>query len=253
VSQPEVVALDFDGVLVDSGQEVLLTALASWEHLYPKSRISQSFESDGEKIGVFQDLMPLGNRAEDFGVALAAIERGTIPQNQIEYDDFRQQLGQSFLTNFHTCFYKARVMRQQEDPEAWLALHRPYWPMLKILSQRSPNCTLVLATSKDERSARLLLDAWGIGSLFPSGHIYDKERGRRKSIHLTAILRDFGVDAGAVRFIDDKVKHLSAAAEIKIRGILAGWGHNTPREHALAKEMGFPVADFGNVEELLFE
>lgn len=247
------IALDFDGVLVDSSQEILTTALACWRERYPESRLSQSFESDGEKIRVFQDLMPFGSRAEDFGVALAAIERHEVIQNQSEYEHFKRQMGLDFLKNFHRAFYELRLRRQQENLQAWLALHHPYQPMLEILSRQSHRATLVLATSKDENSARILLQSWRMDHFFPSGHIYDKERGKRKSAHVKAIIDDFGINPMAIRFLDDKVKNLSAVAEIGVRGILAAWGHNTLREHALAKEMGFSVADFENVEELLFE
>lgn len=252
MKRPTLVALDFDGVLVDSRREVLQTAISSWRELFPQSPISQSFMDDPNCLRAFENLMPLGNRAEDFGVSLAAIEQGKIPETQEEYNDFRQELGEDFLESFHVTFYKTRSRSQRENLHAWIALHQAYREMPAILSRRGRDCTLVLATSKDEASARHLLQSWNLGWLFPKGHIYDKEMGVRKSAHLEVILRDFRLGPSEIRFIDDKVNHLLTAEEMGVRGVLAGWGHNTPREHSLAREHGIPVADFETVEKLLF-
>ncbi len=252
MKRPALVALDFDGVLVDSRREVLQTAISSRRELFPKSPISQSFMDDPDRLRAFENLMPLGNRAEDFGVSLVAIEQGKIPETQEEYNDFRRELGEDFLESFHVTFYETRSRSQREDLHAWIALHLPFREMLDILSRRGRDCALVLATSKDEASARHLLQSWNLGWLFPKGHIYDKEIGVRKSAHLEAILHDFRLGPSEIRFIDDKVNHLLTAAEMGIGGVLAGWGHNTLREHVLAREHGIPVADFETVEKLLF-
>jgi hypothetical protein len=60
------------------------------------------------------------------------------------------------------------------------------------------------------------------------------------------------VEFGGITFVDDKVNHLLRVAELGVRPVLAGWGFNTPREHGLARERGFEVADLSTADEVLF-
>jgi len=37
-----------------------------------------------------------------------------------------------------------------------------------------------------------------------------------------------------------------------VRPVLAGWGFNTPREHSLARAIGFAVATLADADRILF-
>ena len=60
------------------------------------------------------------------------------------------------------------------------------------------------------------------------------------------------MDFEEITFVDDKVNHLVTVAELGVRPVLAGWGFNTPREHELARHLGFPVANFVDAEAVLY-
>lgn len=261
----DVLALDFDGVICDSLREVFATALATYEALEPASPLIASLRSRhgggrwptldlaGDPVRhAFETLMPLGNRAEDFGVALRAIEASVELTGQELYDAFYATVGAEWMAAFHDRFYEQRDAARTADLEGWLALHAPYPAFSALLRRRAGDARLALATAKDRRSARLLLDHLGVGDLFDPGLVLDKETGTNKTAHLTAIHDRLGLPFHAITFVDDKVNHLVKVAPLGVRPVLASWGFNSDREHALARELGFAVANISDAEAVLY-
>lgn len=260
-----VLALDFDGVVCHSLDEVFATALATYEALVPDSPLiagvrSRIGDGDWHRIDLsnepvlasFESLMPFGNRAEDFGVSLRAAERGLLPTDQAAYDAYRAAIEPEWIERFHVEFYRRRNAARAADLYGWLALHRPYEPFLELLRRRASSTTLALATAKDADSATVLLEHLGVGDLFRPELILDKEAGVGKTAHLSELRRRLGVDFEEITFVDDKVNHLEAVADLCVRPVLAAWGFNTPREHALARAHGFAVANLDDAESILF-
>lgn len=259
-------AFDFDGVLCNSAREVFTTAVRTYALLCPGSRLVDSIiaresRQDNGSVDLsaapafeaFERLMPLGNRAEDFGVTLAAMDRGVDIPDQPTYDAFFESLGSAWRDRFHQLFYATRDRLRAEDVDGWLALHSGYPPLAALLKRRAGSLPLAIATAKDATSLDILLVHLGIDDLFPHQLRLDKETGVRKTAHLAALSNRLGVDFGDITFVDDKVNHLERVATLGVRPVLAGWGHNTPREHARAAELGFAVAHLDTAERVLFD
>jgi phosphoglycolate phosphatase-like HAD superfamily hydrolase len=233
-------ALDFDGVISDSAPECFEVACATWRTLEPDSPLA----SDAGRLrDDFLALMPLGNRAEDFGIALRILERGARVACQEEYDAFRAGLDREWLRRFHKQFYKERAALAKADRAAWLARMGPYPAVVDLLGRLAGRVELAIATAKDRRTVRVLLGEYGLDGLFPEGRVHDKETGTSKSAHLEVLARDLELPFEAITFVDDKVNHLDAVAPLGVACVLAGWGYNGPREHALARERGYAVCD----------
>ena len=197
-------------------------------------------------------MMPLGNRAEDFGVSLRAADSFLEFTDQRAYDTFYATVDADWRDSYHREFYRQREDARSNDRRAWLALHAPYTAFLDLLRRRRSDARLALATAKDRHSAELLLDHLGVGDLFRGEFILDKEAGTTKTAHLTALRDRLAVDFSDLTFVDDKVNHLEKAAPLGVRPVLAAWGFNTPREHELARRNGFAVATTGDAESVLF-
>ena len=257
-----VLALDFDGVVSDSAREVVLVAAATWLGHEPTSRLcpalermvhSRPDELDENPVALrFRELMPLGNRAEDFGVALAILDRGLDIADQAAYDAFRDGLDPAWLAAFHERFYDERARLRRRDPAAWIALQRPYRPFLDLLRRRAGEVELAVATAKDRESVQILTQSYGVADLLPDERVWDKETGASKADHLTAIARRFAVAMTDVTFVDDKLNHLETVRPLGVRGVLAAWGFNSGREIAAARAGGFAVATLLDAEEVLF-
>jgi phosphoglycolate phosphatase-like HAD superfamily hydrolase len=196
--------------------------------------------------------MPLGNRAEDYGVVLSATESGAVLETQGAYDAYRDGLEPAWLQMFHTRFYEVRAAWSARDPEAWLALMEPYPAFLELLRRRAGDVELAIATAKDGASVAALLGRYGVADLFPTERILDKETGVSKQAHLRALAERLACPLPELTFVDDKVNHLESVAELGVRCALAAWGYNGPREQRRARDCGFPVLTLGDVEAQLF-
>jgi len=261
----KVLALDFDGVVCDSLREVFATALATYESMDPKSPLIgrlrtrngtgrwHALDLTGDPVlASFESMMPLGNRAEDFGVSLRAIDSFLELTDQGAYDAFYRTVDPGWRAAFHRSFYEQRGMARAADTPQWLALHAPCPAFLELLRRRAGDARIALATAKDRRSAELLLDHLGVGDLFSKDLVLDKETGVSKTAHLTALRERLEVGFADITFVDDKVNHLDAVAPLGVRPVLAAWGFNTPREHELAAARGYQVANIDTADRVLY-
>jgi phosphoglycolate phosphatase-like HAD superfamily hydrolase len=258
-----VLALDFDGVISNSAPEAFVVALRSYVGLRPASPLADT-EFTGDETpskeavaadpvyGSFLAAMPLGNRAEDFGVVLSAIEAGRPLNTQSDYDRFGAEIDPAWLQTYHERFYRVREALCEADLAAWLALMGPYPAFVEVLRRHVGEVEMAIATAKDRISVRHLLAAYAIEDLFPESAVLDKEVGRSKVAHLEQLQAVHGCAFSEILFIDDKVNHLDSVAALGVRCGLASWGFNGDREAALAKRSGYRVFSLDDVESRLF-
>jgi len=259
-------ALDFDGVISDSAPESFLVAARTFRELRPVDRLDAELAriAGGDRApareeiaahplyAAFLELMPLGNRAEDYGVILAALAAGARIADQAGYDAWRDGLDREWLRGFHKTFYRVRAALADADPSGWTALMRPYPGLPELLRARAAEVALAIATAKDRRSVGRLLRSYGLADLFPEGLVLDKETGVRKADHLAHLHASLGVAYREMAFLEDKVNHLDDAAPLGVRCALAAWGYNGEREIRHARARGYLVCTLEDVEERLF-
>jgi phosphoglycolate phosphatase-like HAD superfamily hydrolase len=243
-------ALDFDGVIAQSAPETFQVALRTYRQLNSESALSS--QDPNELYRGFVELMPLGNRAEDFGVALRALESGTKIPDQEAYDAFYNALDPAWRREFHRRFYEVRAALAATDPVGWRALQPPYGPFLEMLRRHAGQVELAIASAKDSASVRALLKSYGVQDLFPPERILDKEVGVHKTSHLERLHQLLGLPYAEFTFVDDKVSHLDEVSPLGVRCALAAWGYNGPRERALAHAHGHLVCRLEDAESALF-
>jgi phosphoglycolate phosphatase-like HAD superfamily hydrolase len=260
-----VLALDFDGVISDSAPEAFVVALRTFVELSPGSALDAEAAafaaSEAPALAAvrrsalyapFLELMPLGNRAEDYAVVLTALGEGRPVADQVAYDALRSVHDPDWLQSFHRRFYEVRDALSEADPQGWSRLMAPYAPLLPVLRRRAQDAELAIATAKDRRSVGALLALYGIDALFDGSPILDKETGVGKSAHMEHLRRHFGVDFPDITFVDDKVNHLDGVAPLGVRCGLAAWGYNGEREVQQARKRGYLVCQLEDVEAQLF-
>ena len=246
-----VLALDFDGVICDSARECFAVALRAHVALRPASPL-RGREDDPALFARFVELMPLGNRAEDFGVALEVLVDGVPVSSQADYDAFYRTRAPAALHAFHERFYAMRSAWAQADPAGWLARMAPYPGVCAFLRRSAARVALGLATAKDRSSVRALLGSYGVADLFPEERVLDKETGVRKRAHVAELARRLAVPVAEITFLDDKVTHLDDVAALGARCALAAWGYNGARERSEAAGRGYLVCTLEDLEAQLF-
>jgi phosphoglycolate phosphatase-like HAD superfamily hydrolase len=250
-----ILALDFDGVVCDSLREIVAVATQAYLRLEPDASVVRDLAQrgvDDPRFRAFRRLVPLGNRAEDFGLALAALQNSISITNQEEYDHYRRAFSADWIETYHKVFYRCRRELIEASPERWLVLHRPFTSFLELLDAHASTNTYAIATAKDGASVRRLLEHFGVLDLFRSELIFDKDVGVTKTSHLRALSDQLGCPMAAITFVDDKLNHLQKVRPLGVRPVLATWGYNTPREHRLARERGIPIATLTTAAAELF-
>jgi phosphoglycolate phosphatase-like HAD superfamily hydrolase len=267
-----VLALDFDGVISDSAAECFLVALRSYlemsrEGLWEISATRMEATLNDapllpsptlESVRAlplyrrFLRLMPLGNRAEDFAVALCALEADAEPADQAAYDRFKASHSDGFLAAFHQRFYAERHAWSRADPKGWISLVVPYPEFVALLRRRAADVVLALATAKDRVSVDMLLRSYGVAGLFEPELVCDKESGVSKRAHLHLLSERIGCGFEQITFVDDKVNHLDDVSPLGVRCALAAWGYNASREQQAARDRGYLVCSLENAESELF-
>jgi phosphoglycolate phosphatase-like HAD superfamily hydrolase len=258
----QLLALDFDGVISDSAPEAWVVTLRTWAELRPDpvvvslrdtaERASPSQIRADPLYQQFVEMMPLGNRAEDFGVVLGLLAEGRSVEDQAGFDRAYQAVGTEFLGRFHERFYETRTQFRTREPDRWASLLGPYPGFLEVLHRRASEVRLAIATAKDRASVVRLIANYGIDGLFEDDALLDKESGRSKRAHLTALQARFDVPFEEIVFVDDKVNHLDDVAPLGVRGVLAAWGYNGAREQRQARERGHRVCSIADFEASLW-
>lgn len=262
----KVLALDFDGVISDSAPECFWVALRTLMRIHPHEQylalLADLNQLDAVQVRdaitghslyrEFLALMPLGNRAEDFGVALLALEAGLNLETQAAYDQFYASLDATFAAEFHRQFYQVREEFRADQPESWALLMNPYRELIEALRRHADEVHFAVATAKDASSVSALLARYQIDDLLGPDHVFDKRAGRDKREHLRAVGERFGVEYSHITFIDDKVNHLIPVQKLGVRCFLASWGYNGPREYLLARKSGIGVCGLDQLESKVF-
>jgi phosphoglycolate phosphatase-like HAD superfamily hydrolase len=261
-----VLALDFDGVVCDSSREVFTVAVRTYAQLRPGSPwiraiLGQPGQAATERLDLseapafaaLQRLIPLGNRAEDFGVALRALELDLDLPDQEDYDAFYRSLDPVWLEAYHATFYETRDRLRTDDTPRWLALNDGYPPFTAFLQRAAGRYAIAILTARDGASLDVLLDNLAVAAIIPRRLRLDKEAGLHKTSHLSVLADRLQVPFREITFVDDKVNHLERVAPLGVRPVLAGWGLNTPREHARAAALGFPVARLDALDSVLLD
>jgi phosphoglycolate phosphatase-like HAD superfamily hydrolase len=250
----KLLALDFDGVISDSAREGFVVALRAYRTMWPGAHLPEVADADDAPglYRAFVDLMPLGNRAEDYAVVLAALEQGHPLAGQSSYDAFFAAQDPAELGEFHRRFYEVRDAWAARDPDGWLDQMKPYPRIREVLRRHAGEVILAIATAKDRASVGRLLQSYGIDDLFPPERVLDKEAGRSKRGHLEALAARTGTPLPEILFVDDKLNHLGSVRSLGVGCALAAWGYNGSGEQALARSAGYRVLTLEALESQLF-
>jgi hypothetical protein len=244
--------LDFDGVLINSLDEVTLTAYnattgklvtgladlpTALVGLFQRNRYHVQSIGDGILL-MNWCLNNYGNKSEKI-------------LNPHEYEGVISGAAVS-LTDRTLRIYETRRQFIAKDPECWLALHQPYQPLWDQLIQRQ-KFAFVLLTNKNRDATLRLCGHFGL--VINAADVYSGDQGASKVENMRQIQERF--ENQTSDFIDDSVKNLRElenslnVGNKMIRLMLASWGYTGPRDQKIALEYGYPVLNQKDLISLL--
>ena len=241
---PNVLALDFDGVLCDGMREYFEASRQTYRRVWPDEK------APGEELfPAFRALRPVIMTGWEMPLLLRAIVQGH-PESAMlrHWEAVRDELvhlgflqGKALSDLLTRTLDEVRRAWIAASPGDWLARNVPYCPLddvRRLLAE--PECT-VLVTTKEGEFARQILDHWGV----PLANIQGKEAGTHKCDNLRALIAQYTAAHGrrpALWFVEDRLEtlqHVTTHADLDDVGLfLAAWGYNTPKIRASVPDNG---------------
>jgi len=241
---PDILALDFDGVLCDGMREYFETSRRTHLRVWPNEKAA-----DDDRFPAFRALRPVILSGWEMPLLLRAIARG-VDQTAIlqSWDEVRDRLVRS---ESQPGVDLVRLLQRTLDDvrREWIATDRDGW-----LNQNIPYCRLdevrrvvgeperaLVVTTKEGEFARLVLDSWHVAL----ADIQGKEAGVHKCDNLRTLIVDFAAARGrrpTLWFVEDRLEtleHVTAHPDLAdVQLFLATWGYNTPATRDAASRGG---------------
>ncbi len=234
ITEPTILALDFDGVLCDGMIEYFQT---SWR-TYCQIWIADSEIQPESLADRFYKLRPVIEVGWEMPLLLRALVLG-VPEEKIWQDwaGVAQKIVLDENLNAAEIGLQLDQIRDRwiaEDVNGWLALHRFYPGIVVMLrSLLASSVQPVIVTTKEGRFARQLLQQQNIN--MPTEWIIGKEVKRSKDQTLRELLAASTEDA-SIWFVEDRLKTLQNVEQQPdleaVKLFLADWGYNTPAQQA---------------------
>lgn len=228
---PDLLALDFDGVLCDGLLEYFAVAQQTHQQLWqPVEPIAPEIADrfyplrpvieTGWEMPVLIQALVEGRSPEEIAQNWRSIAAEIIQRDRLEPAQLSQQLDGN------------RDRWIADDLDGWLDLHRFFPGTIARLQQvlASTETELVIITTKEERFVRQLLDRAGVDHQAIA--IFGKATQRPKA----ETLKQWLGQKSRIWFVEDMLPTLHKVARDpmldRVQLFLADWGYNTPADRA---------------------
>ena len=237
---PDILALDFDGVVCDGMREYFETSRRAYARAWPDA------PAPGESLfPAFRRLrpvifagweMPLLVRAIALGRPEADVLAGwTDVRDSVVASDARPH--DALVALLKSAIDDERRVWIGQDQKGWLTLNVPYEPVDALRRLAAEPARTVIVTTKEGEFTRLILDAWQVRV----EDVLGKEAGTHKCDNLRALIAAQEKSTGRrprLWFVEDRLEtleHVTTHSDLADVGLyLAAWGYNTDETRAKA-------------------
>ena len=243
---------DFDGVLINSLDEVVLTTYnATTESLF-----TSMAKVPADLVQMFKNnrfhVQPIGDAILLMNWCLANCQKNS--QKILNREDYEAQTHRADidLVDRTNLIYAARKRFIETDIERWLALHQTYQPLWNELAQRE-NYLFVILTNKNHDATYRLCRHFGLN--VDANNIYSGDNGITKIENMLRIQKRFGRQP--FFFIDDSIKNLKELdfhfnRNHKVLSlVLAAWGYLGADDTRRAQDSGYQAFQQTDVIKLI--
>lgn len=252
----KILALDFDGVIVDSVLDSLFVGHNAYLRLYGPGEQKYfggelfTFESweetkkqYQEEIKYYRTLRPYIRGATDYGLIQKLIEENKFVKNQEEFDNYRKAVEFNFEA-YEREFYKERERLQNINYGAWFNLEPPYPKVIEGINKLlKEGIKIVIATANRRKAIARSFTPEYFGFNIEPEDILDKRYGEDKSKQMKQIAKLYNVKFEEIYFVDDQVNHLIQTSALGVKVLLAGWSYATKVQKEEARKQKIPVIE----------
>jgi len=244
VTAPDVLALDFDGVLCDGMREYFETSRRTHLLVWPNES-----PPEGDVFPAFRALRPVIMSGWEMPLLLRAIARGISEAAILQsWDAVRDDLlrsealpGVDLVPVLQHTLDDVRREWIAADRDDWLSRNVPYCRLDELRRVVGEPERALVVTTKEGEFTRLILDSWNV----QLAGIQGKEAGIHKCENLRALIADFETARGRrpiLWFVEDRLEtlqHVTTHPDLTdVKLFLAAWGYNTATVRTAASEGG---------------
>ena len=240
-ARPDILALDFDGVLCEGTREYFETSRRTHAHVWPgHARVGDGLFAD------FRELRPVIETGWEMPVLLDALVQGVAKASMHDaWGTARDELlardargRDRVVAALKSTLDRVRREWIDADGQDWLSRHALYADREAVRRVVQAPARTVIVTTKEGDFARQILEHWAI----PVAAIQGKEAGSHKCENLRQLRSAWHEERGtapALWFVEDRLETLECVrghADLDDVGLfLATWGYNTPRTREAAR------------------
>jgi hypothetical protein len=235
---PDILALDFDGVLCEGMREYFDTSRRTYTRIWPEAA-----KPGDDAFSPFRALRPVILTGWEMPVLLKAIAQGRAAEaitrdwasvrDAIVHADGRP--ADALVRALGLTLDEVRREWIAADLAGWLERNVPYCDLDEIRRLVSEPAQAVLVTTKEGEFVRLILESWKVSM----ASIQGKEAGTHKCENLRSLIDAHRTVIGRrprLWFVEDRLetlRHVTTHPDLSDVGLfLAAWGYNTQEERA---------------------
>jgi phosphoglycolate phosphatase-like HAD superfamily hydrolase len=256
---PNVLALDFDGVICDSAGECLYSAYNTYAAVRGLQDAASVTDIRSDWYDTFYQIRPYIRDGKDYFVILYFLENEISVESQTQFDDQSAAVMQEVCSlaevenkdDLEKHFQDSRRAIRAKDEAAWFDMNPLYDRMREGLDSLGPGFEGVyITTSKPTDAATKILYHNGIE--IPEPQILGKDKVKKtvaKNSQMEAVASAANIELSEILFLDDQVSHLTAAQKIGVQCFVATWGYNTDEQVEEAVQAGIPLLSEDDISE----
>jgi len=252
----KILALDFDGVIVDSAWECLFISYNAYFKVYKRKKKDflggepftfenweETKKQHQKEIKYYRTLRPYIRGATDYGLIQKLIEENKFVKNQEEFDNYRKTVKFDFEA-YEKEFYKERGRLQNINYRAWFNLEPPYPKVIEGIKKLLEEGTkIAIATSNRRKAIAKSFTPEYFGFTIEPEDILDRRYGEDKSEQMKQIVKLYNVKFEEIYFVDDQVSHLIQTRPLGVKVLLAGWSYVTDIQKEEARKQNIPIIE----------
>jgi len=240
-------ALDFDGVVINSVEECLFVSFNAYAQLTGTATAASLEQIDPMIVDEFKRMRNFIRAGADFVYINMAIIQKIKITNQQEFDDFCHSYKELEKTFFDS-FYQHREQLSSGNPDLWIKLNPLYRGMQDFLMHYPDKDRLFIITTKKLLFVQKILSFYNIP--FIDAHLFNADKIRSKKSIILELLDTYTIDPQHFWFIDDQVDTLIQVRDIQINCLLAEWGYNDSEQVELGKQHLIPAINLDDMKRI---
>lgn len=237
--QMQLLAMDFDGVIVDSISECAVAGFNGYSEYCDSSEVIIKPENiENDRLNKFCIMRPYIRSGEDYIYLFHAIDESINIDSQEDFDKFKI-VYLDRKESYYKLFYSARQTLMSSNFDNWITLNPLYNEMDVFL--HSMHTKIHIVSTKAPKYIIKILKFNGIE--FNPKRVHEAGRGFSKTDIIVKLIREYNLSTPNMIFIDDHFDTLHKIKSTGVRCMFAGWGYNTNKQRSRCHRLNLELVD----------